>query len=91
LLSHPFPPPLPPPTQPHREPAAFEPEDDLKDYFQSEGFSILDAGAITFAARAVDTHLNMTQNTHLYWDTLHFYAPVYAGLNKVLLNYICPV
>lgn len=73
-----------------REPADFIPEDELKEHFRREGFSILDAGAITYAARAVDTHLSETQNTHLYWDMLHFYAPVYAGLNKVLLNYICP-
>ena len=38
----------------------------------------------------MEKHFQETQNTHLYWDNLHFYAPVYAGLNKVLLNYICP-
>jgi hypothetical protein len=62
----------------------------LKDFFQRQGISILDAGAITYPVAALDNQLVSTQSTHLFWDGLHFYAPVYAGLNKVLLNYLCP-
>ncbi len=72
-------------------PAPFVPEDDLAAHFQAAGVSILDAGAITFGARDVEAELGQAQGTHLYWDMLHFYSPVYAGLNRMLLNYVCPV
>ena len=74
----------------HSEPEPYEPEDDLTAFFEQAGIDIFDAGAMTVGLRALETRLNATHpSAHVFWDHVHFLAPVYAGLNNVLLNYIC--
>jgi len=76
------------PTQPTPATALSNPKKTSRLSFRA--ISILDAGNITSGVGIMDKEFQKTQNTHLYWDNIHFYAPVYAGLNKMLLNYICP-
>lgn len=44
---------------------------------------------MTLGLRELEKQLNATRDAHVYWDQVHFLAPVYAGLNQVLLHDIC--
>jgi hypothetical protein len=44
---------------------------------------------MTLGARDLEHQLNATRGAHLYWNDVHFLVPVYAGLNQMLLHFIC--
>lgn len=58
-------------------------------FFQGRGIGVFDSAGMTLGLRELEQQLNATRDAHVYWDKVHFLAPVYAGLNQVLLHNIC--
>lgn len=58
-------------------------------FFREHNISTFDAAAMTLGLRELHQQLNETRGATLYWDQVHYLAPIYAGLNKALLDFIC--
>lgn len=59
------------------------------DFFRQRNVTIFDSGAMALGLRELEQELDRTRDAHVYWDQVHFLGPVYAGLNQVLLHFLC--